>query len=374
MRVAIVHDYLTQRGGAERVVLSMLKAFPGAPLYTSLYDPGKTFPEFASADIRTMPINGIRPLRTHHRLAFPILAPAFSRTYVDADVVLCSSSGWAHGIESDGRKVVYCYAPARWLYQPSQYLGAGRRFARGTLNALRPALLRWDRRAAWSASAYLTSSRAVADRIRDAYGIHATLVPPPFTLNPGGPTRQVDNLSPGFFLCVSRLLPYKNLGPVLEAFRACPRLRLVIVGTGPAGRGLAELAPKNVVFLGSVEDDELRWLYSACAGVVAASYEDFGLTPVEAAAFGKPSAVLRWGGFLDTVIEDRTGTFFDRPDSHLITPCLEALLCHGFDANELRRHADQFSEPRFIDRLRSLVLALARTDPPSGPAFGGLAT
>ena len=122
MTVAISHDYLTQRGGAERVVLSMLRAFPRAPLYTSLYDAEGTFPEFRGADVRVTGLDRITPLRQHHRLALPLLPATFSRLQVSADVVLCSSSGWAHATRVDGKKVVYCHTPARWLYHGAHYL------------------------------------------------------------------------------------------------------------------------------------------------------------------------------------------------------------------------------------------------------------
>ena len=122
--IALVHDYLTQRGGAERVALSLTRAFPGAPLHTSLYEPAATFPAFAAVDVRPLPLNRLGPLRRNHRLALPLLAPAFSRLRVDADVVICSSSGWAHGARVTGRKIVYCHTPARWLYQPGRYLRA----------------------------------------------------------------------------------------------------------------------------------------------------------------------------------------------------------------------------------------------------------
>ena len=121
-RVVLVHDYLTARGGAERVALSMTRAFPDAPLVTSLYDPLATFPEFRDKRVETMPVNRLRTLRRHYRMALPLLAPSFSAVRVDADVVVCSSSGWAHGIRSDGRKLVYCDTPARWLYEPDHYL------------------------------------------------------------------------------------------------------------------------------------------------------------------------------------------------------------------------------------------------------------
>jgi len=115
--VAIVHDYLTQRGGAERVVLAMHRAFPAAPIYTSLYEPDLTFPEFRDLDVRPSYLNRSQTLRRQHRLAAPLLAHAFSKLQIKEDVVLCSSSGWAHGVHTTGTKLVYCYCPARWLYK-----------------------------------------------------------------------------------------------------------------------------------------------------------------------------------------------------------------------------------------------------------------
>jgi hypothetical protein len=124
--VALVHDYLTQRGGAERVVLAMARAFPGAPIHTSVHWPPGTFPEFASLDVRPGTLQRIGPLRRHHRIGLPLYPLAFGRTEIDAEVTLCSSSGWAHGVRTTGAKVVYCHAPARWLYQTDRYLGASR--------------------------------------------------------------------------------------------------------------------------------------------------------------------------------------------------------------------------------------------------------
>jgi glycosyltransferase involved in cell wall biosynthesis len=361
MKVALVHDYLTQKGGAERVVLSMLKAFPEAPLYTSLYDPSGTYPGLQRADVRTLPLNRVAILRRNHRLALPLLAPMFSGLKIAADVVLCSSSGWAHGARTTGRKIVYCYTPARWLYQTDAYLGGRRTGLRAPLRLVRPFLTRWDRRAALSADRYLTSSTAVRERIRSLYGIDAEVVPPPPALRPGGPVRMVDGLEPGFFLCVSRLLPYKNVRAVIEAFRSVPEQTLVVVGTGPEATRLPREASSNVRFLGSVEDDELRWLYARCRAVVAASFEDYGLTPLEAAAFGKPAAALRWGGFADTVVDGRTGVLFDSPVADDIQRGLRLLLRRDWDPEILTEHAARFSEARFIDKLREIVTAEAES-------------
>jgi glycosyltransferase involved in cell wall biosynthesis len=353
--VALVHDYLTQRGGAERVVLSMVAAFPGAPIHTSLYDPDATFPQFAALDVRPFPLNRVGRLRAHHRLALPVLAPAFSRLSVDAEVTICSSSGWAHGARVSGRKVVYCYTPARWLYQPDRYLGGASRGSAAVLSALAPALKRWDHRAAATADRYLVISRAVRARVRDLYGIEAEILHPPVDLDTDGPAQPVPGLEPGFFLCVSRLLPYKNVEAVVAAFGRLPERRLVVVGSGPLAASITAGAPPNVSMAGQVDDAALRWLYRSAAGLVAASHEDFGLTPVEAAAFGKPAAALRWGGFLDTTVEGTTGVFFDEPEPEAIARSIEQLAATAWDADRLRDHADRFSGERFTTRLQQVV-------------------
>jgi glycosyltransferase involved in cell wall biosynthesis len=355
VKVAIAHDYLTQRGGAERVVLSMLKAFPDAPLHTALFHPSGTFPAFADAEIRTLPLNNMAMLRRHHRLAFPLLAPAFATHTIDADVVLCSSSGWAHGVRATGRKIVYCYSPARWLYQSERYLRDGRSPTGYVLGAARRRLMRWDYRQAHTACRYLTLSTVVRDRIRETYGIDAEVVPPPHTVDVAGPQHPNADLDTGFVLCVSRLLPYKNVDAVVTAFAQLPSERLVVVGTGPERERLSRLRGTNVTFVGAVGDDELRWLYASCAAVVSASHEDYGLTPLEAAAFGKPAAVLRGGGFLDTVVEGRTGVFFDAPVPSQIATAISGLLAGSWSVAELRAQANRFDEGRFIRRLQEIV-------------------
>lgn len=360
MNVAIVHDYLTQRGGAERVVLSMHRAFPEAPIYTSLFRPETTFPEFSRVDVQTLGINRIPFLRRHHRWALPVLAPAFSSTRIDANVVLCSSSGWAHGIRTTGRKVVYCYTPARWLYQTERYVGNGHLHLRALITLLRPRLMAWDRKAALEADRYLTLSTVACQRIREVYGIDAEIVPAPHAARTNGSSQIVEHLSHGFFLTVSRLLPYKNLEAVIEAFRDASGRRLVIVGDGPERARLSKNLPSNVTVLGSVGDEQLAWLYKNCHGVIAAGYDDFGLVPLEAGAFGKPAAALRWGGFLDTVIDGQTGLFFDVPTPAAIAQAIARLEGAAFNPEVIRHHAEQYSEDRFIQRLRGIVAVEAK--------------
>ena len=140
--MAIAHDYLTQRGGAEKVVLSMSKAFPNAPIYTLLYDPDGTYPEFADRDVRVSPLNRVSLFRKHHRVALPVLPFAAGAMFVDADVVVTSSSGWAHGFRTDGHKLVHCHTPAHWLYALDHYLKPdGDRLKRAGLKVGSPLLL-----------------------------------------------------------------------------------------------------------------------------------------------------------------------------------------------------------------------------------------
>lgn len=356
MEVALVHDYLTQRGGAERVVLSMARAFPGSPLFTSLYEPEGTFPEFASLDIHTLPIDRIGFLRRHHRAALPLLAPAFSSLRVDADVVVCSSSGWAHGTRVAGRKVVYCHTPARWLYQSDRYLRGRATPIQGAAAAIGLPLRRWDRAAAASADLYVANSAVVAKRVAEEYGIEAEVLSPPPALGPDGPVEPITHLDGDFVLCVSRLLPYKNLDRVVRAFSGLPDQRLVIAGEGPEAASLQDLAGTNVTLVGRVTDAQLRWLYSRCVALVAASYEDFGLTPLEAAGFGKPTAALRFGGFLETVDEGVSGLFFDEPTPEAIAEVVRTLLASSWDVEAIRELAARFGEDRFIERLRALAV------------------
>jgi glycosyltransferase involved in cell wall biosynthesis len=361
-RVALVHDYLTQRGGAERTVLAMTRAFPRAPLYTSLYDPNGTFPEFADVDVRPSRLNHVPGLRSHHRAAFPLLAGTFSSMTVDADVALCSSSGWAHGVGATGRKVVYCHAPARWLYQTDRYLGtrtstteSERVLKQAILGAFRTRLENWDRDAAASADRYLVNSSASAKAVRDLYGLEAEVLAPPLAIDAHGPARPVPGLDPGYWLCVSRLLPYKNLDLVIKAVRASNGARLVIIGDGPERVRLETLAGPGVTFLRGLDDDELRWCYANCRALLTASYEDFGLTPLEVGAFGKPTAAPRFGGFLDTIVEGRTGVFFERPEAGLIAEAMGRLGEIAWVGEVITEHAASFNEERFAARLREVV-------------------
>jgi glycosyltransferase involved in cell wall biosynthesis len=368
-RVAIAHDYLTQRGGAERVVLALHRAFPDAPIHTTLYDPAGTYPEFRDAHVVVSPLDRLAPLRRRHRVALPLLPYAVSRLAVDADVVVASSSGWAHGVPTTGRKLVYCHAPARWLYQAEAYLGgpANRSLQGRGLTLLSGWLRRWDRRAATTADRYLANSTVVGERITAAYGIDAEVVPPPYGIDPDEAQSPVDRLEDwaegGYLLVVSRLLPYKNVDVAVEAVGGLPE-RLVVVGSGPLAAQLRASAPGNVRILSGLTDPELRWTYAHASTLLAPSLEDFGLTPLEAAAFGVPTLALRAGGYLDTIDEGVNGTFFDEPTVDAVRAAIvagragrpgPAGRASCWDADAIRAHAAHFSEARFRERIRREV-------------------
>ena len=278
---------------------------------------------------------------------------------IEADVVVCSSSGWAHAVSTSGAKLVYCHAPARWLYQSAAYLGGLGRTAHVAAHALREPLKRWDKRAARSAARYVVNSSHVARAVREIYGCEPEIVPPPPVLAPAGPHRRVRGIAPGFVLCVSRLLAYKNVDAVVDAFARLPAERLVVVGDGPEAESLRLHAGSNVRFLGGVDDATLRWLYANANGLVSASYEDYGLTPLEAASFGKPTAALRFGGFLDTIVPGKTGVFFEAPQPEAIACAIEQLLSQRWPAATLERHAQRFSAERFAARMRAIVAEVA---------------
>lgn len=356
MTVAVVHDHLVQRGGAERLLLSMLRAFPGAPLHTSFFDGGATHAEYQGIDVSTAPIDRAAVLRRHHRLVAPALAPTFTRLKLHEDLVLCSSAGWSHGVTATrGRKLVYFHSPARWLYATDAFLDAAGPVVRlGSAAARRP-LLRWDQRAAATIDGFIANSSVTAERIRDAYGVDAPVLPPPVLVAPDGERSPAPGIEPGYVLVVSRLIAYKHVDATVRAFADRPHDRLVIVGDGPERDRLAELAGTNVTLLGSVDEPRLRWLYANARLLVSAAHEDFGLTPLEANAFGCPVAVLRFGGHLDSVRAGTNGVFFDRPTSAEVDDAVERADATTWSRSVLQDHARSFDEARFIARLRAVA-------------------
>jgi glycosyltransferase involved in cell wall biosynthesis len=330
-----------------------------------LYDPATTYPEFAERDIRVSAANKLGPLRKHHRAGLPVWPLVAQSMFVDADIVLTSTSGWAHGFRTRGQKLIYCYSPARWLYLGDKYLGEdASALKRIGLAATSPYLKAWDRRMARSAAKYLAISTLIKGRIADAYGIDAEVLFGPAETSNLAEAEQIPALAGigaengGFYLCVSRLLPYKNVDVIVRAFADTDR-RLVVVGRGPEAERLREIKTPNVLMLSDLTDGQISWLYENCRALLAASYEDFGLTPIEAGLRGRPTVALRFGGFLDTVDEGVSGIYFDEPEPTAIAEAIDRFEDMQFDSDKIRSHVEQFSEEHFAERLYAVVDELA---------------
>jgi glycosyltransferase involved in cell wall biosynthesis len=333
----------------------MLRVFPDAPVYTAFYWPDATYAELATHDVRPFVLDRVPGLRRHHRAAFPALPFVFSRQRIDADVVICSSSGWAQGVQTAGRKVVYFHALAQWLHSPLQHVARERGARRAAVAVARRTLPGWDYRTVRSADRHLVMGEAMRRRVAEIYGVEAHILPPPISVEADGPTAAVDGVVPGYFLAAARLMPYKNLDAVVEAFAGLPDERLVVAGDGPEGRRLRAMAPDNVRFVGLAGDAELRWLYANATALVSAGFEAYPLTPIEAAGFGKPTLALREAGSVDVVVEGRTGEFFDQPSPDAIADAVRRLDPGRYDRADLQRIRDLHAERTFATGLRAIV-------------------
>jgi glycosyltransferase involved in cell wall biosynthesis len=359
--VAIVHDYLNQFGGAEMVVLELARTWPGAPIYTSLYRPGSTFAAFREQTVRVSPLDRM-PVDARFRAlapAYPLAFRALGR--LSDELVVSSSSGWAHGIrtEPESLHVVYCHTPARWLYRPDEYLGHS--VGQTMLRPLTGALRRWDQAAAARADLYVANSRVVRERIRAVYRREATVIHPPVDVGRFTPRQRGERL-----LVLSRLLPYKRVDLVVRAANRAG-LWLDVVGDGPALGALRELAGPTVRFHGRVDERALVELLENCRALCVAATEDFGITPVEAAAAGKPVVAYAEGGALETVRDGLTGALFDELTVESLLGALARADALPADPRALRAHAQEFSAEAFRRRFRELVgEELARRRPHPG--------
>jgi glycosyltransferase involved in cell wall biosynthesis len=351
-RVAIVHDYLSQRGGAEKVVLEMSDMWPAAPIYTSLYRPDSTFEEFRGRDIRTSFLDRI-PVDRGFRNLFPLYPAAFwSFGEIDADVVIASSSGWAHMARAvqSAVHVVYCYTPARWLYR-NDYLNSGGRPARrqALLAPLGGGLRRFDARAARRADAYIAISDAIRQRIHRAYGIDAPVVYPPVNTERVRPQPRGERL-----LVISRLLPYKRVDLIVAAARKLG-LGLDVVGDGPLLDDLRRSAGPDTTFHGAATEAAVTQLLETCSAVCVAGEEDFGIVAVEAQAAGKPVVAYGRGGACETVIDGVTGVLFEEQTVACVADAVAACARLTTPPEGIAASAARFSAKAFADGLTRAI-------------------
>jgi len=346
--VAIVHDYLNQRGGAEKVVLELAGLWPDAPIYTSLYRPESTFAEFRGREIRTTLLDRL-PVDRGFRNLFPLYPRAFrSFGEISADTVIASSSGWAHYARAvpDALHAVYCYTPARWLYRSDYLDGRGRPSSRqAVIRSVAPLLRKADRRAAARADLYIAISDEVRRRIQDVYRVEVAVVYPPVDTDRLVPCPRGERL-----LVISRLLPYKRVDLVV---RAAERLGmgLDIVGDGPVFGGLQKMAGAGVRFYRAAPEQTVIELLEGCRTVCVAGEEDFGIVAVEAQAAGKPVVAYGRGGACETVQQGVTGVLFSEQTEDAVVAALIAADELPTSPELIAAYARRFSREAFRDRL-----------------------
>lgn len=350
MQIKVIHDYVAQRGGAERVAATLAEELGGGELTTSVYRPDTSHSVFRNLEVVELAPWVPDRVKVNRAMLAPVAAMSFARYQPQADAIVCSSSGWSHWIETDSPTLVYCHTPPRWLWAPDDYFAGVPSPARHVLNVTMNPLRRKDVEKARKRTAYVANSTVARDRIRAAYGIDAEIVFPPVSMSPTGPESPVAALEPGFFLMVARPRGYKNTEALVDLFLSRDVGTLVIVG------GDAEPASGGRVHrVGKVSEEALRWLYRNSRAVLALSHEDFGLTPVEGHMFGKPTIALRAGGYLDTCVEGVNAVFTDDLTASSVETAIAELDNIAFDPERIRISADRFSVADFRSSISRVL-------------------
>jgi glycosyltransferase involved in cell wall biosynthesis len=355
--VALVHDYLNQYGGAERVLEALHDLFPEAPVFTSMYDPAAMPPSYRSWDVRTSFMQRLPGVHRHHQIYLPLYPLVFQRLRLQGyQVVLSSSSAFAKAVRPapGALHVCYCHSPMRFAWNFQQYaereqIGPLLRWA---LTPLMAWLRCWDVATAKRVDVVVANSRAVAGRIRAWWGREASVIFPPVDVDRARPA------PPGaigdYFLLVSRLVPYKRIDLALAAFKAL-ELPLKVVGEGRDRAALMAQAGPTIEFLGQVSEDEKFHLYAHCRAAVFPAEDDFGIAQVEVQAAGRPAIALARGGALDTVIDGVTGVLFPEQTVESLIDAVRRFERLHFSPEELVRQARRFSRARFQDEMRALI-------------------
>ena len=345
--------------GGEKVLLSLARLFPDAPIFTLLHVKGSVCPELEARDIRTTFVQRLPDVERRYRQYLPLFpAAAAALDLRGFDLVVSSSHCVAKGVRVDkgALHVCYCHTPMRYVWDRyDDYFGPGRvgAPAKWIIPAVAEGLRAWDVATAGRVGHYVANSRYVAGRIERYYGRAAKVIPPPV---------DTDFYTPGegnggagaYDLVISALAPYKRLDLVLDAYRGTGR-RVKIVGWGPEEGRLRAQAPPEVEILGKVDDLTLRDLYRGCRAVLMPGVEDFGIVPVEAMACGKPAVAFQEGGGAETVVHGETGVLFAEPTAASLRAAVDSLLTLRFNTATLRARAEAYGRPVFEARFRAFV-------------------
>ena len=358
LKIAICYDRVNKFGGAERVLLTLHEMFPEAPLYTSVYDEkkapwAKVFPKIHTSFLQKIPI-----LKNYHELMGWLMPLAFeSFNFKNYDLVISVTSEAAKGIitGTNTKHICYLLTPTRYLWSGYDEYFKGVTF-KGLTKPIVSYLRWWDRVASQRPDKIIAISTEVQKRIKKYYQRDSEIIFPPASamlkaLRAGPP------VSKNYYLCVSRLVKYKKVDLLIETFNELG-LPLIIVGIGSEFKGLKSRSKSNIKFLGQISDQELAKVYQNALGFLMPQEEDFGITSVEAQSFGVPVIAYGKGGALDTVIDGKTGIFFNEQNKASLSSAIAKFDNLSFNRRYLITNAKRFSSERFKRELqRSLVRA-----------------
>jgi glycosyltransferase involved in cell wall biosynthesis len=357
-RVALVHDFLLDLRGAERVFMEMCELWPDAPIYTAVYDEEGTEGRFAHRDVRPTFLQRLRPSARTFRGLLPLYPTAIESVDLsDFDLVVSSSSAWAHAVICDEHTVHvdYCHNPFRYAWNDRDRTLAARRdpVSRAVLRSLFHRWRQWDWIAAQRVDGYLANSNTTRRRIQAYFNRDSRVVHPPVETSRFAPGEVADH-----YLVLSELMPHKRIDIAVEAFTRL-RMPLVVAGDGPDYRRLRSIAGPSVRFTGRVSDHDVARLLSGCQALVVTAVEEFGIAAVEAQAAGRPVISVRGGGALETVREGVTGEFWEGGpevlaetvlsfDTDAVDPADCVASAARFDRSVFRRRL-----PQEVDRVLS---------------------
>ncbi|MEO8607415.1 MAG: glycosyltransferase [Chloroflexota bacterium] len=355
MKLALVHDWLNQMGGAEDVLDTLMQLYPNHPLYTSIYAPELMPDHYRTWDIRTLWIDRMPGIHTHHQPYLPLYPLAWGGLNLsDYDVVLSNKSGFCIGLQHGDKTlhICYCLAPTRYVWQIDSYI-AREGIGKPLQMALRPiiaAMRRWDYRAAQRVNHFIAISTEIQERIKTYYGRESVVIYPPVDTTRFQPSNIVED----YFLIVSRLIPYKRIDLAVQAATRLG-LPLKIGGKGRDLERLKAMAGPTVEFLGYVPDEQLPDLMARCKAFLFPGLEDFGITPVQAQAAGRPVIAFGGGGALDTVIPGKTGELFYEMTVESLAKAMQDFDVTVYDAKTIRAHAEQFDTGVFNRQISDFV-------------------
>lgn len=358
MQLALVHDWLNQIGGAEDVLATLVEEHPNSPIFTSIYAPDIMPDIYNTWDIRTLWMDKLPAIHTHHQPYLPLYPLAWHNLNLnDYDVILSNKSGFCHGLGFDSEKSVhicYCLAPTRYVWQLDAYIkreGIGQ-IAEMGLRPLINVMKNWDYNAAQKVTHFIAISTEIQERIQTYYDRDSVIIFPPVETERFKPVAESD--IEDYFLIISRLIPYKRIDLAVQAATKLG-LHLKIGGKGRDMDRLQAMAGETVEFLGYVPDEELPDLMAKAKAFIFPGLEDFGITPVQAEACGRPVIAYKGGGALDTVIEDVTGEFFDEQSVDSLANVMADFDTNKYDPTVIRRHALKFDTKNFNQQMNSFI-------------------